>query len=31
MFQIVCAEPPAINNANHDWDGTVYDTGETIL
>ena len=31
MFQIVCAEPPAINNANHDWDGTVYDTGGTIL
>jgi len=27
----VCAEPPAINNANHDWDGTVYDTGGTIL
>ena len=31
MFQIVCAEPPAINNAFHDWDGTVYDAGETIL
>jgi len=27
----VCAEPTAINNAFHDWDGTVYDTGETIL
>jgi len=27
----VCAEPPAINNANHDWDGTVYNTGGTIL
>ena len=31
MFQIVCAEPPAINNATHDWDGMVYDTGGTIL
>ena len=31
MFQIVCAEPPAISNANHNWEGTVYDTGETIL
>ena len=28
---LVCAEPPAINNASHDWDGTVYDAGGTVL